>query len=163
MFLNTFFISCEGRDEMRISSKGRYAVAAMTELAGIWKNGGSLTVLRISEALGISKIYLEQVFSLLKRAQLVISIKGAQGGYQLARAPEKITAADILAASELGLFEKTEATVGEAAKELEPVFRGALWDKLDSAVLQSLSAVSLAELSGEAERIRSGGAMMFYI
>ena len=57
---------------MRISSKGRYAVAAMTELAGVWKNGGSLTVLRISEALGISKIYLEQVFSLLKRAQLFI-------------------------------------------------------------------------------------------
>lgn len=148
---------------MRISSKGRYAVAAMTELAGVWKNGGSLTVLRISETLGISKIYLEQVFSLLKRAQLVTSIKGAQGGYQLARSPEEITAADILSASELGLFEKTEATVGESAKELEPAFRSALWERLDNAVLQTLSSVTLAELNQETEHARSSGAIMFYI
>ncbi len=148
---------------MRISSKGRYAVAAMTELAGAWKSGSCLTVLRISETLGISKIYLEQVFSLLKRAQLVTSIKGAQGGYQLAKAPKEITAADILSASELGLFEKTEATVGDSAKELEPAFRSVLWDRLDDAVLQTLSAVSLADLSGETERIRSGSALMFYI
>lgn len=91
---------------MRISSKGRYAVAAMTELAGAWKRSESLTVLRISETLGISKIYLEQVFSLLKRAQLVNSIKGAQGGYQLAKPPEEITAADILSASELDSSKK---------------------------------------------------------
>jgi len=148
---------------MRISSKGRYAIAAMTELAGVWKNDGSLTVLRISETLGISKIYLEQVFSLLKRAQLVISIKGAQGGYQLAKAPDAITAAEILSACELGLFEKTESTVGEAAKDLEPAFRSVLWDKLDSTVLQSLSSVTLAMLSAETNRVRSGGALMFYI
>ena len=148
---------------MRISSKGRYAVAAMTELAGAWKRSESLTVLRISETLGISKIYLEQVFSLLKRAQLVNSIKGAQGGYQLAKPPEEITAADILSASELGLFEKTEACVGEAAKELDPMFHSVLWDSLDAAVLQALSSGTLAKLNEEAEHTRSGSALMFYI
>lgn len=148
---------------MRISSKGRYAVAAMIELAGVWKNASSLTVLHISESLGISKIYLEQVFSLLKRAQLVVSIKGAQGGYQLARSPEHITAAQILSASELGLFEKTEASVGSGAKEMDSVLHSLLWDRLDAAVAQALDRVTLRELADEVGKKRAGDALMFYI
>ena len=61
---------------MKISAKGRYGLAAMTYLARNYASGAPITIISISEKLGISKIYLEQVFSLLKRANLVNSIKG---------------------------------------------------------------------------------------
>ena len=60
---------------MKISAKGRYGLAAMTYLARNYEAGTPITIISISEKLGISKIYLEQVFSLLKRARLVNSIK----------------------------------------------------------------------------------------
>ena len=86
---------------MKISAKGRYGLAAMTYLARNYASGSPITIISISEKLGISKIYLEQVFSLLKRANLVHSIKGSQGGYQLAREPRAISAYDILSSIEL--------------------------------------------------------------
>ena len=86
---------------MKISAKGRYGLAAMTYLARNYASGSPVTIVSISEKLGISKIYLEQVFSLLKRARLVNSIKGSQGGYQLSRAPREITPYDILSSIEL--------------------------------------------------------------
>ncbi|MEI6102174.1 MAG: Rrf2 family transcriptional regulator, partial [Eubacteriales bacterium] len=81
---------------MRISAKSRYALAAITYMAIIDNKKECVTVISISEQLGISKIYLEQVFSLLKRAKLVVSIKGAQGGYRLAKPAVKIAIADVL-------------------------------------------------------------------
>ena len=90
---------------MKISAKGRYGLAAMTYLARNYASGSPVTIVSISEKLGISKIYLEQVFSLLKRARLVNSIKGSQGGYQLSRAPREITPYDILSSIELSLME----------------------------------------------------------
>ena len=68
---------------MRISAKGRYALAAAISMARQYGTGEHITAISISEKLGISKIYLEQVFSLLKRAGLVNTVKGAQGGYAL--------------------------------------------------------------------------------
>ena len=76
---------------MKFSSKGRYAIAALVYMAQKNGNEEQITILAISQALGISKIYLEQVFSMLKRADIVTSIKGAQGGYRLTNPPEEIT------------------------------------------------------------------------
>lgn len=72
---------------MRISAKGRYALAAIISMAQQYNSGEHITVISISEKLGLSKIYLEQVFALLKKAEIVSSAKGAQGGYQLTRMP----------------------------------------------------------------------------
>ena len=85
---------------MRISAKGRYALAAVISMAQQYHSGEFITLISISEKLGISKIYLEQVFSLLKRGELVTSVKGAQGGYQLARIPRQISALDVLTAED---------------------------------------------------------------
>ena len=81
---------------MRISSKGRYALVSMIYMARRFDSKGFITVASISERFGISKIYLEQVFALLKKGGLVISTKGSQGGYQISRSPSEITAYDIL-------------------------------------------------------------------
>ena len=108
---------------MRISAKGRYALAAAISMAENYSNGEYITVISISEKLGISKIYLEQVFSLLKRGGIVISVKGAQGGYQLARVPRDITVFDVLSSVETSLFEQAEETVQEKAPEFEAAMR----------------------------------------
>ena len=90
---------------MRISAKGRYALSAAICLARQYADNAYVSVISVSEKIGVSKIYLEQVFSLLKRGGVVTETKGTKGGYQLTRKPEKITAMDILSAIELPLFE----------------------------------------------------------
>lgn len=147
---------------MRISSKGRYALAAVMTMARQYDNGEYITVLSISEKLGISKIYLEQVFSLLKQAGLVISVKGAQGGYQLKRSPEKITALDVLSSVEFALFEKTRETVHDKAPEIERAMQKLAFGTMDEAVKKSLGTVTILDLVNEAEKC-DDGMMMFYI
>ncbi|HHU50407.1 MAG TPA: Rrf2 family transcriptional regulator [Firmicutes bacterium] len=148
---------------MRLSAKGRYALAALTYMARLYNNGEYITVLTISEELGISKIYLEQVFSLLKKAELVLSAKGAQGGYQLSRAPKQITVLDVLSAVEVSLFEQTQDTVEEKAPEIEVALRLLVFAALDQRVSRTLSGITLADLVREAEKHRKDQALMFYI
>ena len=148
---------------MRVSAKGRYALAAMLHMAQRADTGEYITLISISQRLGISKIYLEQVFSLLKRGELVCSVKGAQGGYQLARRPEEITAYDILSSVELSLFERTEDTVPDKAKEVDRAMQAALFGPLQEAVQASLRGVTLFDLQREAEKQNAAEGLMFYI
>jgi Rrf2 family protein len=146
-----------------MSAKGRYALAATISMVPRYRNGESVTVISISEKLGISKIYLEQVFSLLKRGGVVTSTKGSQGGYQLSREPRLISAFDILSAVELSLFEGAEATVPNSSAEIEAVIRKCVFEPLDKEVRAALERVSLEDLSNEAEQYKSGQGFMFYI
>lgn len=148
---------------MRISAKGRYALAAVISMAQQYNNGELITVISISENLGISKIYLEQVFSLLKRGKIVNSIKGAQGGYQLIRMPGQITVLDVLSAVETSLFEKAEDTVLAKAPDIEETMRSSVFNVLDKTVKQTLSGINLEELAAEAEKHKGGDTLMFYI
>lgn len=147
---------------MRISAKGRYALASVTHMAQ-QQFGDSITLISISESLGISKIYLEQVFSLLKRGELVTSVKGAQGGYQLARMPRQMTALDVLTAVETTLFDKTEDTVYEKAPEIEYAMRLSAFQPLDDAVADALGKVTLEDLVLAAEKQKGDHAAMYYI
>ena len=148
---------------MRVSVKGRYALAAMINIATNYRSDKYITVISISEKLGISKIYLEQVFSLLKRGGLVHSVKGARGGYQLSRTPEKITVLEVLSAVELTLFETTEATVAEKAPEIEKAMHLSAFDVLDSVVKNTLGEITLADLVVSAEEQKADSGFMFYI
>lgn len=148
---------------MRISSKGRYGLASMICVAQLGKSGEFVTVISIADKLGISKIYLEQVFSLLKRSKLVTSNKGSQGGYQLSKSSDKITAYDILQAVETSLFEKTERSVSEASEQIENALNNLIWGKLDSSVANVLKEITLDDLVLEAEKNTSGEQFMFYI
>lgn len=148
---------------MRISSKGRYGLAAMVSMAQNYESDSCITIISLSERLGISKIYLEQVFSLLKRAGLVLAIKGAQGGYKLSRPPQEITSYDILEALEQALFDKTEESVAQKAEEIEKAMRNLVYSTLDEAVEQALRKTSLYDLVTETEKQKSGAGFMFYI
>ncbi len=99
----------------------------------------------------------------LKRGELVHSVKGAQGGYQLARRPEDITAYDILASVELSLFEHTEDTVLEKAPEVDRAMQSAIFGPLQEAVQAFLRGVALSDLRREAEKQNAAEGLMFYI
>lgn len=148
---------------MKISAKGRYALAAATDMAQYYSGGEYITVLSISERLGVSKIYLEQVFSLLKRGELVISVKGSQGGYMLSRKPDQITAFEVLSAVEGSLFEKTQETVEEKAPDIEKAMHITVFDVFDTVVKESLGNITLADIANEAEKQKGDSAVMFYI
>lgn len=148
---------------MRISAKGRYALASVIHMAQQYQSGESITLISISEQLGISKIYLEQVFSLLKRGELVTSVKGAQGGYQLSRMPRQMSVLEVLTAVETTLFDKTEDTVAEKAPEIEYAMRLSAFKILDDAVAEALGKISLDDLVLAAEKHKGDHAAMYYI
>jgi Rrf2 family protein len=148
---------------MKLSSKSRYAIASLIEMAQAAPSQERVTVLSLSQRLDISKIFLEQVFSLLRRGGLVNSMKGAQGGYQLARSPEEISVYDILVETETGLFERSEPTVGDSAPGIEQAMRELLFQPLDEALSTALKKVLLSDLVEEAQRQPSDGGYMYYL
>ena len=141
---------------MRISTKGRYGMAVMICLAE--KKDRSQTVADISQKLDVSKIYLEQVFALLKNAGLIQSIKGAQGGYFLSGTPQGVTAYDILRATEPALFEPTEKSFSGAAEAVETALQNWVWSPLSGEIAKTLSAVTLQDLLEKSKK-----EYMFYI
>lgn len=148
---------------MRLSAKGRYALAATTSMAQNQNSNEYITLISISEKLGISKIYLEQVFSLLKHGGIVNSIKGSQGGYQLSRSSKQITAYDILSAVETSLFESAEETIKDKSPEIEAAMNETIYHPLDSAIKATLQKISLYDLVSEAEKHKDNQGFMFFI
>lgn len=84
---------------MKISTKGRYALRTMLDLA-VHENGGLIPLREISTRQGITIKYLEQVMNLLNKAGYVRSVRGAGGGYRLAKEPSEYTIGDILRVAE---------------------------------------------------------------
>ena len=147
---------------MKISAKGRYGIAAMVYLARNYDASSPITIISISEHLGISKIYLEQVFSLLKRSKLVNSIKGSQGGYQLSRHPRAISAYDILAAIEISLIEKT-GPASEKMDQLNHILAHEVFDVLDKSIYETLNVITLEDLLTALNREESNENLMYFI
>jgi Rrf2 family protein len=145
---------------MRISAKGRYALAAMVFMVNCQTDDEPITVNRISGELGISKIYLEQVFALLKKGGFVKSIKGAQGGYFLNDSAQSITAYAIMQAVEGALFEGSQERVMDKAPRIDAVINDAVLETADEAIKKALNRVSLADLALKA---RAEQAPMYYI
>jgi Rrf2 family protein len=136
---------------MRISVKGRYALAAAVVIAQESVRGINVSVSSIAENLGISKIYLEQVFSQLKKANLLTSVKGPRGGYRLAKTPSRTTVWEVLVALELSLTEKPEDTVGENAPGVEAAMRRLIFEPLDVSIREALCNVTVQDMMDDAE------------
>ena len=113
--------------------------------------------------MGISKIYLEQVFALLKRGGLVLSLKGSQGGYQLSRAPKDITAYDILASIETSMMEPADKTVADTQPKLENALQELVFDRLHDAIRASLAEVNLEDILLDIEKNSSPDQLMYFI
>ncbi|MDR1940069.1 MAG: Rrf2 family transcriptional regulator [Clostridiales bacterium] len=142
---------------MRISTKGRYGLAAMLCLA---EKSEHRTAVDIAQKLGISKIYLEQVLALLKNAGLVQSLKGSQGGYFIETPPENITVLDIMRATETSVFERTES-LNSASPNMEKALQNVVWEPLDKTVQDFFKQIDLKTLLENCKN--SGTGYMFYI
>ncbi|MCL2831236.1 MAG: Rrf2 family transcriptional regulator [Betaproteobacteria bacterium] len=148
---------------MRISAKGRYALAALIEIARQTQKGGIVSILSISGRLGISKIFLEQIAVSLKKSGMIQSTKGAKGGYQLAREARAISALDVLSAIENTLMEKADHTVSRQSPSSEAAMKTMVFDPLDQAIEDSLSGVTIQDLLEYADRQNSEQAFMLNI
>jgi Rrf2 family protein len=148
---------------MRISAKGRYALSAAVKLAEVSKKGELLSVQRISDELGISKIYLEQIFSALKHKKILLSEKGTGGGYKLTNPPEKTTVYDILSVTETVLIEPIELLTRDKSPEIEKAIMNLVFTPLDETIKNTLERVTIADLFEDAVKRRGEGEYMFYI
>ena len=145
---------------MRISLRTRYGLASLLCMAEKAQSEERITIISLSEKLKISKIYLEQVFALLRRGGLVISAKGAQGGYNLARPARHITAYDVLSATETSLFEKAEETVAD--ESIEKTLRDTVFDPLDNSLKETLSRITLEDMVNQSAVYMDGEYYMYY-
>ncbi|NHR06262.1 Fe-S cluster assembly transcriptional regulator IscR [Chromobacterium haemolyticum] len=129
---------------MRLTTKGRFAVTAMLDLA-LRESGGPVTLAGISERQGISLSYLEQLFGKLRRAELVDSVRGPGGGYTLAKATIDISVADIITAVDEPV-DATQCGGRENCRGNQRCMTHDLWTNLNVTIFDYLSKVSLASL-----------------
>lgn len=139
---------------MRLTTKGRFAVTAMLDLA---LNGGSgpVTLAGISERQSISLSYLEQLFGKLRRRRLVDSVRGPGGGYCLARSIQEITVADIVLAVDEPL-DATQCTGGHYCHDVEACMTHDLWAGLNETIFSYLASINLAQLIEHLEAKKTG-------
>jgi len=129
---------------MRLSTKGRYAVTAMLDLA-LHGDQGPVTLADISVNQGISLSYLEQLFAALRGKQLVRGVRGPGGGYFLGKPSTEITIADIICAvDEWVAF--TRCGGHENCQDGQRCMTHTLWNELSEEIFDFLSGISLADL-----------------
>jgi Rrf2 family iron-sulfur cluster assembly transcriptional regulator len=134
---------------MRLTTKGRFAVTAMIDLA-LRQGKGPVTLSGISQRQAISLSYLEQLFGKLRRHEIVESIRGPGGGYSLARKADKVTVADII----IAVDEPLDATQcggkenchGADAATGARCMTHELWATLNEKMVDYLDSVSLQDL-----------------
>lgn len=143
-----------GNNAMRLTTKGRFAVTAMLDLA---MNGGKgpVTLAGISERQGISLSYLEQLFGKLRRRKLVDSVRGPGGGYCLARPTQGITVADIVIAVDEPL-DTTQCTGGHYCNDEKPCMTHDLWAGLNETIFGYLASINLAQLIAQHDSKKNG-------
>ena len=130
---------------MRLTTKGRFAVTAMIDLA-LRQNNGPVTLAAISQRQQISLSYLEQLFGKLRRHELVESTRGPGGGYTLARKAAEITVADIIVSVDEPIDSTQcggkENCLGQAGR----CMTHDLWSSLNSRMVEFLDSVTLQKL-----------------
>ncbi len=132
---------------MKLTTKGRYAVMAMADLAS-FKDDGPISLADISLRQNISLAYLEQIFIKLKNKNLVRSIRGAKGGYVLETNPENIKISNIITAvdEEVKMLNcKKDSKKGCTNKTTKCITHN-LWDQLDQHINSFFEKVKLQDL-----------------
>ena len=135
---------------MRLTTKGRFAVTAMIDLA-LRGGDGPVTLAGISERQSISLSYLEQLFGKLRRYHLVDSVRGPGGGYCLSRPSGQITVADIVRAVDETL-DATQCGGRENCKDEERCMTHELWSTLNRKMYEYLTSVTLLDLVEKQQR-----------
>jgi Rrf2 family iron-sulfur cluster assembly transcriptional regulator len=134
---------------MKLTTKGRYAVTAMLDLA-LHTDVGPVSLAEISSRQEISLSYLEQLFARLRRRNLVVSIRGPGGGYRLGREPDAVFVSDVVDAVNESL-DTTRCKNRGDCQNGEMCLTHHLWSDLSDQIHQFLSEISLADLMKKRE------------
>ena len=134
---------------MKLSTKGRYAVTAMMDLA-IHDYEGPVTLADISSCQGISLSYLEQLFAKLRKSGLVEGVRGPGGGYRLGRPASHISIADIIAAVDENL-DATRCQGNEDCHGGEKCLTHQIWTDLSKSLYEFLDGLTLASFINRPE------------
>lgn len=129
---------------MRLTTKGRYAVTAMLDLA-IHRGKGPIALADIAQRQGISLSYLEQLFSRLRKRSLVSSVRGPGGGYNLARSASAIHVAEVIVAVDENV-DTTRCGGARNCQDEGPCLTHDLWQDLSTRIYDYLNRISLQDL-----------------
>jgi len=129
---------------VKLTTKGRYAVTAMFDLA-LHHGKGPITLTDIAQRQGISLSYLEQLFSRLRKRSLVSSVRGPGGGYRLARQASEIQVAEVISAVDENV-DTTRCGGGHNCRNEGPCLTHDLWQDLSTRIYEYLNRISLQDL-----------------
>jgi Rrf2 family protein len=138
---------------MQVSSRGKYSVRAILDIAQ-HSDGSPVPLAAISQREGISLLFLEQLFQLLRKGNIVRSIRGSHGGYVLARDPAEITIGEIVRLIEPPLYTSSCFSKEESVDECRMAsscISSAVWKQLAEHVDNFLDSISVADLVNKAK------------
>lgn len=144
---------------MKLSTKGRYGLRALIDLAR-YSEVEPVSISSIAERQNLSDRYLEQLMSKLKKAGLVKSIRGAGGGYVLARDPGEISVGDVLRALE-GSLEPVECAGyggGEECAASGECVTKYVWKRINESINQTVDEIKIDVLVEESRQLKASGA-----
>jgi Rrf2 family protein len=133
---------------MQVSSKGKYSVRAVLDIAQ-HSEGAPVPLAAISQREGISLLFLEQLFQLLRKGNIVKSVRGAHGGYVLARDPSEITIGEIVRLIESPIYTSSCFSKNESVDDCRissSCISGAIWKQLAEHVNSFLDSITVADL-----------------
>lgn len=138
---------------MWISTKAQYGLRALIEIAAA--QGESIALKHVAQKQDISQHYLEQIASNLRRSGFIRSVRGANGGYKLARPPEQITALQVVEAMEGSLAPVSCIEDTDSCNHAGACGTEGLWRRVDHSIREVLSGATLADLLHEAEFVQA--------
>lgn len=145
-------VGINGGDFVKLSTKGQYGVKAMFDLA-LHYGGDPISLKSIAERQGISEYYLEQLMAVLRRENLVKSVRGAQGGYVLSKEPFKITVGEILNVLE-GPVEISECLEENTeCSRMNYCATRLIWIKIRSAINDVVNSITLSDMVSDYEML----------
>ena len=138
---------------MKLSTKGRYGLRALVDLA-VHSETGPVSIQSIANRQEISVSYLEQLVGKMRRAGLVISVRGATGGYRLAKSPSEISVGDVLRALE-GTLEAVDCPGNSevsACKASQKCVTKYVWKKINESISQAVDTIMIEQLVQESHQ-----------
>ena len=140
---------------MKLTTKGRYGLRAVIDLA-VYAKDEPVSLAAVAERQNISISYLEQLIAKLKKAEIVQSTRGAQGGYTLAKSPEEISVGAILRALEgnLNPVDCVETNGESPCASSDFCVTKYVWKRISDSINDTVDAIFLSELIAESERVK---------
>lgn len=147
----TKIVGIKRGEKMKLSTRGRYGLKAMFQLA-LHYGEGPISLKQIAEQQNLSENYLEQLFSTLRKDGLLSSVRGAQGGYLLSMEPSKITVGNILRSLEGDLSPSDCVAGDECERELTCVTK-TVWVRIKDSIDEVVDSINLQDMVDDENKI----------